>query len=222
MKLIIYHILLSCCFAWTVTSSSVSPIESIPPKISPPAYSTVNTSYVSSPLTSPPASSYPAVLGRLNGENKPKVPPPVPPRGTPKFKRGGASGKGVNRNVFGNLHDGLAVHAETDFVDKVKRSGRIFRRRPKGFCDSSDVCIDPREDKVTLMYFGTISSENIKSDFEREKLMRSRVSENLASKCRDDEQLYFTANSKRDLTETPDIYVTDEFCHIDCHFENFV
>ncbi|XP_056647073.1 phosphatidylinositol 4-phosphate 5-kinase type-1 alpha isoform X3 [Diorhabda sublineata] len=41
-----------------------------------------------SPVSSPPPSAYPAVLvGRSNGECKGKVPPPVPPRGTPKVKR---------------------------------------------------------------------------------------------------------------------------------------
>lgn len=77
------------------------------------------------PLTSPPSiynnnstannnnnqsSSYPAVLvGRTNSncssscDVKSKVPPPVPPRGTPKSRRGGAGvdfGKGVQKNVI--------------------------------------------------------------------------------------------------------------------------
>ncbi|XP_015836679.1 phosphatidylinositol 4-phosphate 5-kinase type-1 alpha isoform X2 [Tribolium castaneum] len=74
-------------------SKTVSPTETIPAKISPPAY----PSSVGTPLTSPPASSYPAVLvGRSSTESKPKVPPPVPPRGTPKVKKGGnVNGKGV-------------------------------------------------------------------------------------------------------------------------------
>lgn len=95
-------------------SSAVSPTESIPPKVTSPSYAP--TSHVTSPLTSPPTSSYPAVLvGRSNSESKPKVPPPVPPRGTPKVKRGGASGKGVDRGV----HDFQLVHEKRNAIERM-------------------------------------------------------------------------------------------------------
>ncbi|XP_022909784.1 phosphatidylinositol 4-phosphate 5-kinase type-1 alpha-like isoform X4 [Onthophagus taurus] len=77
-------------------SKPVSPTEIPPAKISPPAVTSAPTSS-STPLTSPPA-SYPAVLvGRhtSSAEIKPKIPPPVPPRGTPKVKKSGTNGKGV-------------------------------------------------------------------------------------------------------------------------------
>lgn len=65
----------------------VSPTDTIPLKVSPPSYPNVTTPHT--PLTSPPGTVYPAVLvGRTNSETKPKVPPPVPPRGTPKLKKG--------------------------------------------------------------------------------------------------------------------------------------
>lgn len=102
----------------------VSPIDSLPPKVSPPSYSTVITSQVTTPLTSPPASSYPAVLvGRSNNESKPKVPPPVPPRGTPKSKRGGASGKGATGNVFSEMLEPKlsSRHAERNVFSRVCR-----------------------------------------------------------------------------------------------------
>lgn len=89
---------------------SVSPTENVPVKLSPP--STVPTS-IHIPLTSPPA-AYPAVLvGRpsISCENKPKIPPPVPPRGTPKVKKGGISAKGAqhdHQQLFGKSHDFLS------------------------------------------------------------------------------------------------------------------
>ncbi|XP_049818225.1 phosphatidylinositol 4-phosphate 5-kinase type-1 alpha isoform X3 [Aethina tumida] len=92
-------------------SKTVSPTDTIPVgKMSPVAAAAVTPAPPSvaapaaaaaggGPLTSPPAaasaaSSYPAVLvGR--SESKAKVPPPVPPRGTPKPKRTETNGKGV-------------------------------------------------------------------------------------------------------------------------------
>ncbi|XP_068895533.1 phosphatidylinositol 4-phosphate 5-kinase type-1 alpha isoform X3 [Tenebrio molitor] len=77
-------------------SKTVSPTDTIPAKISPPSYQYPSVTASGTPLTSPPASSYPAVLvGRSSNESKPKVPPPVPPRGTPKAKKGSVNGKGV-------------------------------------------------------------------------------------------------------------------------------
>lgn len=65
----------------------VSPTDTVPLKVSPPSYPSVTTPHT--PLTSPPGTVYPAVLvGRTNSETKPKVPPPVPPRGTPKLRKG--------------------------------------------------------------------------------------------------------------------------------------
>lgn len=66
-------------------------------KISPPTHFPVNTAQsISPPLTSPPP-AYPAVLvGRSSSESKAKVPPPVPPRGTQKVKRGESNGKGAH------------------------------------------------------------------------------------------------------------------------------
>ncbi|XP_044747437.1 phosphatidylinositol 4-phosphate 5-kinase type-1 alpha isoform X6 [Coccinella septempunctata] len=78
---------------------NTSPLDSsAPTRTSPPGhYPPVTASTPHTPLTSPPVSSYPAILvGRPTAENKPKVPPPVPPRGTPKTKRGGiVVGKGI-------------------------------------------------------------------------------------------------------------------------------
>ncbi|CAH1101988.1 unnamed protein product [Psylliodes chrysocephalus] len=56
-------------------------------------------------LTSPP-SAYPAVLvGRSNSDAKGKVPPPVPPRGTPKVKRGCEKGAPVSVvDAFSSWH----------------------------------------------------------------------------------------------------------------------
>lgn len=77
-------------------SRPVSPTDPVPAKVSPPSHQYPVTSPPSStPLTSPPA-AYPAVLvGRSNSELKAKVPPPVPPRGTPKVKRVDSNGKGA-------------------------------------------------------------------------------------------------------------------------------
>ncbi|XP_017776740.1 PREDICTED: phosphatidylinositol 4-phosphate 5-kinase type-1 alpha isoform X4 [Nicrophorus vespilloides] len=73
--------------------NNTSPTETLPLKLSPPPNQTP-TVVPSATITSPPA-AYPAVLvGRHTAESKPKIPPPVPPRGTPKIKRGGINGKG--------------------------------------------------------------------------------------------------------------------------------
>ncbi|XP_072389138.1 phosphatidylinositol 4-phosphate 5-kinase type-1 sktl isoform X4 [Diabrotica undecimpunctata] len=71
-------------------SKTASQSEVNSTKTAPPAYpSSCTPISPASSLTSPP-SAYPAVLvGRSSSESKGKVPPPVPPRGTPKVKRGG-------------------------------------------------------------------------------------------------------------------------------------
>ncbi|XP_066139429.1 phosphatidylinositol 4-phosphate 5-kinase type-1 alpha isoform X3 [Euwallacea fornicatus] len=82
---------------------NMSPTEAVPStKSAPPAYQPPSTStpttapispaYTSSstPITSPPT-IFPAVLVGP----KQKVPPPVPPRGTPKVKRSDLNGKGI-------------------------------------------------------------------------------------------------------------------------------
>lgn len=85
----------------------MSPKDTVPTKISPPALYPVNTSQsIPAPLTSPPP-AYPAVLvGRSSSESKAKVPPPVPPRGTQKVKRADSNGKGAH--CLGNS---FVVHA---------------------------------------------------------------------------------------------------------------
>lgn len=87
-------------FTLRIGTFVVSPTEGLPStKSAPPAYqpptstpttASMSPAYTSSstPVTSPPA-IFPAVLVG----SKQKVPPPVPPRGTPKSKR--ADGKGV-------------------------------------------------------------------------------------------------------------------------------
>lgn len=100
-----------------VTKPQLSQVNNNVPSTTSVVHSQVTTvsspsSVVTVPLTSPPTtlltqnqSSYPAVLGgRANStvscETKSKVPPPVPPRGTPKSRRGGSvdfsGGKGAN------------------------------------------------------------------------------------------------------------------------------
>ncbi|KAI4456574.1 phosphatidylinositol-4-phosphate 5-kinase [Holotrichia oblita] len=78
---------------------SPSPTEIVPAKISPSTAVAAVPASTSTPLSSPPT-SYPAVLvGRHTSssasEMKPKIPPPVPPRGTPKIKKTGINGKGA-------------------------------------------------------------------------------------------------------------------------------
>ncbi|XP_060536090.1 phosphatidylinositol 4-phosphate 5-kinase type-1 alpha-like isoform X3 [Cylas formicarius] len=73
------------------SANQVVTTASAPPSIlTSPPYSS------STPVTSPPA-AYPAILvGRsASAETKPKIPPPVPPRGTPKTKRSDPNGKGA-------------------------------------------------------------------------------------------------------------------------------
>ncbi|KAK4885946.1 hypothetical protein RN001_002217 [Aquatica leii] len=77
----------------------VTPTEMLPAKVTSP--STVPSTIMQTPipLSSPPSTSYPSILvGRNttnNSDHKPKVPPPVPPRGTPKTKKGETNNKGV-------------------------------------------------------------------------------------------------------------------------------
>lgn len=97
---------------------AASPEDHISPKpISPPAYTTLATGpSTSTPVITSPPAAYPAVLvGRPTSslsEIKPKIPPPVPPRGTPKAGRPSqTNGKGANLlNTNGNLlHDLLCL-----------------------------------------------------------------------------------------------------------------
>lgn len=105
-----------------VHSTVVSPKEAVPLKISPPShYPTSTVPSTSPPLTSPPP-AYPAVLvGRSSSELKAKVPPPVPPRGTQKVKRGESNGKGAHclqiyvSNVA-RLHD-VDVHFSPSYAN---------------------------------------------------------------------------------------------------------
>lgn len=77
-------------------STVVSPKEAVATKVSPPSHYPANSApSISPPITSPPP-AYPAVLvGRSGGESKAKIPPPVPPRGAQKVKRGDTNGKGA-------------------------------------------------------------------------------------------------------------------------------
>lgn len=143
---------------------------SAPQKISPPSYAAIagpttshhhhNHHHITSPITTPPSSSssvYPAVLvGRANSESKIKVPPPVPPRGTPKVKRGGATctttttatGKGDSTFSLHAvvrypllLHD--ALDKERVFGDPSERlfesdTGGVYRKRYRRVDASSD------------------------------------------------------------------------------------
>lgn len=94
---------------------SASPTENVPAKVSPPASVPTTTTQ---PLTSPPA-AYPIVLaGRpASNEIKPKIPPPVPPRGTPKAKKTGINSKGAKHDdneSFLNTHDDDFIKLELD------------------------------------------------------------------------------------------------------------
>lgn len=151
---------------------TVSPTETVSPsqKISsPPSYSAVTA-----PLTSPPASSYPAVLvGRSANESKPKVPPPVPPRGTPKTKRGGTNGKGAtaNANVCSDqMHDDdpkLPVrHAlnrlcktlsDSDALKQFVFMSFFGKKQSRDLFFTSDESFDPDESGVKLKYFDRLS-----------------------------------------------------------------
>lgn len=94
-----------------------------PKPMSPPAYTTLaSVPSTSTPVvTSPPPTSYPAVLvGRPTSslsETKPKIPPPVPPRGTPKAQRP-TNGKGATYLPTNGtlLHDLLCLSLQpSDF-----------------------------------------------------------------------------------------------------------
>lgn len=91
----------------------VSPKEAVATKMSPPTHYPINsTQSTPASLTSPPP-AYPAVLvGRTSSESKAKVPPPVPPRGTQKLKRGDSNGKGAHylRNCVSSI---AKLHANT-------------------------------------------------------------------------------------------------------------
>lgn len=191
----------------------MSPTEGvpIPTKISPPSYSAVAGSAhhhhhhhhnVTSPVTSPPSSSsYPAVLvGRANNEIKPKVPPPVPPRGTPKVKRGGTAavttitttassvGKGD-----GSLHDvfrfPLVLHGAMNRIRGFMR-GRIFTER-------SEVFLDFDEKNVHLKKFKRFSEGG-------GRRRNSAISENLKL---NHERVYFSPNAH-------EVYMDDNFCRV--------
>lgn len=107
--------------------AAVSPTETIPAKISPPSYPSTGT-----PLTSPPASSYPAVLvGRSSSDSKPKVPPPVPPRGTPKVKKGNVNGKGAKNYNLGLLVPGSHANNTLLNVDDLNMHENYRKFRPE-------------------------------------------------------------------------------------------
>lgn len=87
----------------------------MPIKVSSPTATPTTVTTTPAPLSSPPCSSYPSVLvGRHpsnNSEfNKPKVPPPVPPRGTPKVKKSENYGKGDFQFEYSH---GVSMHAHS-------------------------------------------------------------------------------------------------------------
>lgn len=89
---------------------------------SPPAYTPATVPSTTTTVTSPPPTSYPSVLvGRPTSslsETKPKIPPPVPPRGTPKAQRPAqTNGKGATIHLPTNgslLHDLLCLSIKSD------------------------------------------------------------------------------------------------------------
>lgn len=103
---------------------TASPEDHMSPKTSsPPAYTTLaSVPSTSTPIITSPPTSYPAVLvGRPTSslsDIKPKVPPPVPPRGTPKpIRPGQTNGKGAKHLLYtnGNLvHDLLCLSLNSD------------------------------------------------------------------------------------------------------------
>lgn len=116
---------LSCCKIGLHIIPTASPEDHISPKTtSPPAYTTLATvPSTSTPvITMPPPTSYPAVLGGRPTSSlsdiKPKIPPPVPPRGTPKAARPNqTNGKGAEHLLYTNgnlLHDLLCLTTRSD------------------------------------------------------------------------------------------------------------
>lgn len=213
----------------------VSPIDTIPPKVSPPSYSAIITSQVTSPLTSPP-SSYPAVLvGRSNNESKPKVPPPVPPRGTPKTKRGGASSKGAT--VFSEMLDSKlsARHAERNVFSRLCRVFSVsyaskelafmslFKTRRGSLSRCSEETFDSDGRFVQLKSFGKVQNEFLQTElFSSMDLGRSAVSENAwpsSSKFNCNSLLqneeYFMSSYGSSNSVVPQIKITDDYCCID-------
>lgn len=126
--------------------------------MSPPAYTTLATvpSTSTPAITSPPATAYPAVLvGRPTSslsEIKPKVPPPVPPRGTPKTGRSiiQTNGKGANLlYTNGNLlHDLLclsvsgSVYSSSDDSSEFNQECTKRLRNLKRYDNTSDLNVD--------------------------------------------------------------------------------
>lgn len=119
---------------------TASPEDHISPKtISPPAYTTLATvPSTSTPVITSPPASYPAVLvGRPSSslsEPKPKVPPPVPPRGTPKPQRNNGKGADLLYTNGNLLHDLLCLSINSDslyssegFVTSIDESDNLNR-----------------------------------------------------------------------------------------------
>lgn len=129
------------CSTWNPVASPMD--SSVPSKTSPPShYPPITISTPHTPLTSPPASSYPAILvGRPTAENKPKVPPPVPPRGTPKTKRGGISAKGLQPRCFGHERHASAPVAAT-------KDASLFSSESYSSTPTKKVCTLPTNYKV--------------------------------------------------------------------------
>lgn len=113
------------------------------------------------------------------------MPPPVPPRGTPKVKRGGGSASTSGGKGDGSLHDLLRFPPLGLLHDAMERVGGYVRGRVFGV--EGKGCYDPEEEEVRLSYFGRAAPDYLRTD-------RSG--------------LYFSP-------ATPRIYLDDDYCHID-------
>ncbi|XP_074042489.1 phosphatidylinositol 4-phosphate 5-kinase 59B isoform X4 [Leptinotarsa decemlineata] len=80
----------------SIVSKNLNVTDTVIAKTSVPSVHPVGGSQTTTASITSPPSVYPAVLvGRLNTETKTKIPPPVPPRGTPKPPRGDHCDKGI-------------------------------------------------------------------------------------------------------------------------------
>ncbi|KAK9872548.1 hypothetical protein WA026_018012 [Henosepilachna vigintioctopunctata] len=185
----LFHATSSACGRFCIVPVASPTDSSAPAKVSPPSHypPIVTTSTPHTPLTSPPATSYPAILvGRPTVENKPKVPPPVPPRGTPKTKRGGIAGKGLHRRCFGHerhvsapdVASGTASACSTESyssspkMSSMPKRGRIERLKVQLGADNA------KTDYAT--YTASSKAKVFKDLFEaRAKILGERYEENI-------------------------------------------
>lgn len=115
------------------------------------------------PLTSPPANAYPAILvGRHSAvnENKPKIPPPVPPRGTPKAKKTGVVNGGKGAML---MHEKVEKEhgfvSNIQFFDSLTTTGKALLHAPTLNSMSCDVDIE-KNSNTFLPEDCNVDSEN--------------------------------------------------------------